>query len=88
MGLYGSATASDNLCSMHLRISFSELVHSSVHVPPPFGESNCSMGWILCLKLGINGDAHSNLPTVYCSSCKVPGISVPNQFLRLFLASL
>jgi hypothetical protein len=72
---------------MHLRISFNAVVHYSVQAPLPLGDSNYSMGWIRCLKLGMNGDAHNNRPTVCYNSYSVPGSSVPSQFFRLFLAS-
>jgi hypothetical protein len=72
---------------MQRNILLSANVHSSVHTPGPFGESNFSMGATNVLKLGTKGDAHSNLPKVYCSPWRVVGNSVPTQFFRLFLAS-
>jgi hypothetical protein len=88
IGAYGSAVARVRRSSMHRSILFSAVVHCSSQTPGPLGESSCSIGSTSILKLGTNGEAHSNLPRVYCNSNRVVGNSAPSQFLRLFLANL
>jgi hypothetical protein len=86
MGAYGSAVANVSRSSIQRKIVLRAAVHSNVHSPSPLGDSSPSMGLTSSLKFGTNGEAHNNLPSVYCNSCSVVGSSVPTQFFRLFFA--
>ncbi len=86
MGAYGSEVANVSRSSIQRKIVLRAAVHSGVHSPCPLGDSSPSMGLTSSLKFGTKGEAHNNLPSVYCNAYSVVGSFVPTQFFRLFLA--